>query len=122
AGRGRGGRGAGLSAEGQTNMSNATYTGQAYIGGVWRAGRGTAFASVSPADGRAVWRGAAASQDDVDEAVAAARAALPAWRRTPLDERVALVRRFAKLVETRKADMAAAISRETGKPLWDAAT
>jgi succinylglutamic semialdehyde dehydrogenase len=93
-----------------------------FIGGRWRAGAGRAFASIAPADGAAMWRGNEAAASDVDEAVAAAHAAFPAWRRTPLDDRIALVRRFAGLVEANKADMAALISRETGKPLWDAAT
>jgi succinylglutamic semialdehyde dehydrogenase len=32
------------------------------------------------------------------------------------------VRRIAKVMDERKAHMAAVISRSTGKPLWDAAT
>jgi succinylglutamic semialdehyde dehydrogenase len=93
-----------------------------FIGGQWRAGAGRVFASIAPADGAAIWRGNEAAAGDVDAAIAAARAAFPAWRRTSLEDRIALVRRFAKLVESNKADMAALISRETGKPLWDAAT
>lgn len=103
-------------------MSLPAFTGEAFIGGQWRAGAGRVFVSTSPADGAVVWRGAEAAKADVDDAVAAARAAFPAWRRTPIDERIALVRRFAGLVEARKADMAALISHETGKPVWDAAT
>ena len=103
-------------------MSAPMYSGECFIGGAWRMGGGEPFASVSPADGTEVWRGNAASADDVGAAVAAARAALPAWRRRPVAERIGLVRAFAKLVDARKADMAAVISRATGKPLWDAAT
>lgn len=103
-------------------MSLPAFTGECFIGGVWRMGGGQRFASVSPADGAEVWTGREASESDVEAAVAAARAALTAWRRRPMDERVAIVRAFAKLVDARKADMAAVISRATGKPLWDAAT
>ncbi len=98
------------------------FTGECFINGQWRMGSGEAFASIASADGKEVWRGNEASAADVAAAVAAARAALPAWRRRPIDERIALVRAFAKLVDAQKADMAAVISRATGKPLWDAAT
>lgn len=103
-------------------MSLPHYTGECFVDGRWRQGGCGAFASISPADGTEVWRGHEASEADVNAAVAAARAALPAWRRRPIDERIAIVRAFAKLVDARKADMAAVISRATGKPLWDAAT
>lgn len=103
-------------------MSLPTFTGKCFINGQWRQGGGASFASISPADGAEVWRGAEADAADVAAAVAAARVALPAWRRRSIDERIAIVRAFAKLVDARKADMAAVISRATGKPLWDAAT
>lgn len=103
-------------------MSQLNFTGECFIGGTWHAGRGQPFVSISPADGAVVWRGNEAGHEDVNDAVAAASAALPNWRRRPIDERIAIVRAFAKLVDARKADMAAVISRATGKPLWDAAT
>lgn len=103
-------------------MSLPTFTGECFINGRWLKGGGPEFVSVASADGKEVWRGNEASAADVEAAVAAARAALPAWRRRPMDERVAIVRAFAKLVDAHKADMAAVISRATGKPLWDAAT
>lgn len=103
-------------------MTQLSFTGQCFINGQWKMGGGEAFASISPADGAEVWRGHAASSEDVNEAVAAANAALRGWRKRPIEERIALVRAFAKLVDARKAHMAAVISRATGKPLWDAAT
>jgi succinylglutamic semialdehyde dehydrogenase len=103
-------------------MTPPAFTGECFINGHWQKGRGSEFASIASADGAETWRGNEAAPADVDAAVAAARAALPAWRRRPIDERIAIVRAFAKLVDTRKDDMAAVISRATGKPLWDAAT
>jgi len=103
-------------------MTQLYFTGECFIDGQWRQGGGEAFASISPADGAEIWRGHAASSDDVNAAVAAANAALRGWRRRPIEERIGFVRAFAKLVDARKADMAAVISRATGKPLWDAAT
>ena len=103
-------------------MSLPSFTGECFIGGRWQMGGGASFTSISPADGSTSWGGNEASHEDVNSAVAAANAALPAWRRRPIAERIAIVRAFAKLVDARKADMAAVISLATGKPLWDAAT
>lgn len=58
----------------------------------------------------------------VDRAVAAARGAFPAWRRTPESERVALIRRYQTAVRAHEDAIAETISREVGKPLWDART
>ncbi len=65
-------------------------------------------------------RFAAASVADVDQAVAAAHRAWPAWRRTPWQERVALLRRAARIVDERLYDMAAIVSLEVGKTRMEA--
>jgi succinylglutamic semialdehyde dehydrogenase len=103
-------------------MSGTSFTGECFIAGKWVKGSGAAFKSIAPADQSEVWTGNEAGAGNVEAAVQAARAAFRAWRRKSLDERIALVRAFAKLVEANKAEMAAVISRATGKPLWDAAT
>jgi succinylglutamic semialdehyde dehydrogenase len=91
-----------------------------FIGGAWRAGAGERFASHDPATGDKVWEGRAADLDDVAEAMAAARLAFPSWSRRPREERVAVVRAFAKAIEKRADEIAGTISREMGKTLWDA--
>src|SRR5687768_10678609 len=91
-----------------------------HIGGAWRMGAGERFASHDPATGDKVWEGRAASIDDVAEAMAAARLAFPSWSRRPLEERVAIVRAFARAIEKRADEIARTISREMGKALWDA--
>jgi succinylglutamic semialdehyde dehydrogenase len=103
-------------------VSAARLTGECHVGGRWRMGGGAEFSSIAPADEKAIWTGREATQDDVSAAVTAAREAFPGWRRTSIDDRIVLVRAFAKLLDSRKAEMAAIISRSTGKPLWDAAT
>jgi succinylglutamic semialdehyde dehydrogenase len=103
-------------------MSSPSFTGECFIGGRWLKGSGAVFSSIAPADGVEIWNGYEAGTADVDAAVAAARDAFPAWRRRPIEERIALVRAFAKLLEAHKGEMAMVISRATGKPLWDAAT
>ncbi|WP_432720367.1 succinylglutamate-semialdehyde dehydrogenase [Jeongeupia wiesaeckerbachi] len=92
------------------------------INGAWRPGRGEAFVSRNPVSGETVWQGQAASVDEVDAAVAAARAAFPAWRDLDLEERIAVVRVFADMLRDAQAELAALIGRETGKPRWEALT
>ncbi len=91
-----------------------------FIGGVWHKGHSEAFASYDPATGDKVWNGHAASEDDVAEAMAAARLAFPGWSRRLADERIAIVRAFAKEIEKRGDEIARTISREMGKVAWDA--
>ncbi|MEZ5611226.1 MAG: aldehyde dehydrogenase family protein [Rhodocyclaceae bacterium] len=57
------------------------------------------------------------SAADTDAAVAAARAAFPAWRDTPVDERLARLETLARLYAERADEMAAAISQEMGAPI-----
>ncbi|HEX8132332.1 MAG TPA: aldehyde dehydrogenase family protein [Actinomycetes bacterium] len=57
----------------------------------------------------------AASERDVDDAVAAAKAAFPAWSGMPWRERVALLRRAADVISERSNELAALMSMEVGK-------
>ena len=57
------------------------------------------------------------SAQDCDRAVAAAKAAFPAWAATPRAERRALVGRILDQYEKRKEEMAQAISMEMGAPI-----
>lgn len=74
--------------------------------------------SRDPCTGEIVWEG---ESGDVEQAVAAARAALPDWSLRPLSERVGVAERFAERVLERSDELADLISRETGKPRWEAA-
>jgi succinylglutamic semialdehyde dehydrogenase len=75
--------------------------------------------STNPATGEAIWRGPVGG---VGAAVARARAAAPAWARTSLAERIAIVRAFKAQVEATADDFARLIATETGKPLWETRT
>jgi acyl-CoA reductase-like NAD-dependent aldehyde dehydrogenase len=55
-----------------------------------------------------------------DEAVTAAAAALGSWRRTPVDERAAILGRAADLLERDRFDLAAAMVYESAKPWREA--
>ncbi len=52
---------------------------------------------------------------DIQDAVAAARAAAPSWAGTPWRERVALLRRAADLISERSSELAALTTIEVGK-------
>lgn len=80
------------------------------------------FSSLDPATGEKVWTGPAATAAEIDEDVRAARAAFPAWSRLPTAGREAILRAFAQQLTVRKEAFAEAISREVGKPHWEALT
>ena len=86
-----------------------------FIGGAWRDGDGT-FETRTPIDRNIVLgtfaRGTAT---DVDDAVAAARAAQPAWAAVPWRERVAIIRRAGDLISERLMDLAPIMAIEVGK-------
>jgi succinylglutamic semialdehyde dehydrogenase len=58
----------------------------------------------------------------IEEAVHAARAAFPAWRRLPQAERAAILKKYQAEIKKREEDLTQMIARETGKPLWEAKT
>ncbi len=94
--------------------------GRLFIGGEWIEGAGAAVTSCDPADGAPLWEGRGADVEQVAAAVAAARVAFRDWRRVPLDERIAILERYARLVKENREALARAVAEETGKPLWDA--
>ena len=70
-----------------------------------------------PATGRPVVDVPVAGADDVDDAVAAARDALPAWRALSPHRRAALLHRLADLLEADRADAAALTAVDNGTPV-----
>lgn len=58
----------------------------------------------------------------VDDAVMAARQAFPGWSGLPLDTRKGHLLELKRVLGARAAELALAITRETGKPLWEADT
>lgn len=94
-------------------------SGGVFIEGAWRAGAGSEATSVDPTTGEVIWRQATASPAEVTAAVAAARNAFPAWADLPREERIAVLRRYKEVLVARTATFAEALSRETGKALWE---
>ena len=79
----------------------------------------THFKSIDPATGETVWEGAAASPTEVQAAADRARAAFPDWADRPRQDRIDAVKRYQAVLKARAPQIAEAISRETGKALWE---
>ena len=74
----------------------------------------------NPATGNVITRVARGGADDVARAVAAARAAFPAWRDTPLIARSQVFFAYRELVWQNRAELARLITRDHGKTFPDA--
>ncbi|MHA3790309.1 succinylglutamate-semialdehyde dehydrogenase [Sphingomonas sp. YL-JM2C] len=75
--------------------------------------------SIDPATGQAIWEGEEVAVAAIPAMVERARSALPGWADRPVEERVAIVERYAALLKERTEDIARDMARETGKPLWE---
>jgi malonate-semialdehyde dehydrogenase (acetylating) / methylmalonate-semialdehyde dehydrogenase len=76
---------------------------------------------MNPATGAVIRQVSLANGDDVNRAVAAAKAAFPNWRDTPPLRRSRILNKFRELLETHRAELAQLASEEHGKTLEDAA-
>lgn len=74
-----------------------------------------------PASGRVAGTVDLAGDREVDAAVAAAKAAFPAWRDASLSQRAKVLFRFRELVDAHRGELARLISSEHGKVVADAA-
>jgi 1-pyrroline-5-carboxylate dehydrogenase len=87
-----------------------------YIDGRWVDGRAGTFEARSPIDTDIlIGTFAKGDRQDVADAIAAARRAQPAWRRTPWQERLAVLRRAAELISERQMHYGADMAYEVGK-------
>ncbi|MBX7190594.1 MAG: aldehyde dehydrogenase family protein [Sandaracinaceae bacterium] len=86
-----------------------------YVAGAFLEPHGEPLVSVNPAKDGAIVVSARWSPSRVDQAVAAAKAAQPAWSRLSLDERWQHLVRFRAAIEAKKEYLADAIVQEIGK-------
>ena len=91
-----------------------------FIDNEWIEGTGNSFRSIDPASGEETWTGRAAQGDEIDRAMAAATKALAEWSGLIPEQRIKYLERFGEQVSAHNNDLAEIISRETGKPLWEA--
>jgi acyl-CoA reductase-like NAD-dependent aldehyde dehydrogenase len=85
------------------------------------AASGATFETLDPATGKPIARVALGGAEDVDRAVAAARAALPAWRDIDVYERGRMLQRLAGLIEEHGDELASLEAQDAGKLLPEAA-
>jgi acyl-CoA reductase-like NAD-dependent aldehyde dehydrogenase len=91
------------------------------IGGEWRqAASSEEIEVVNPATEEVVGTVPSARPADVDDAVATARRAFPAWAATDVEERAHVLARAAALIEERAKDLAGLLTAEQGKPIAEA--
>jgi malonate-semialdehyde dehydrogenase (acetylating) / methylmalonate-semialdehyde dehydrogenase len=92
-----------------------------YVGGAWTPARASETLDVeNPATGELLARVPLSNAADVDAAVAAARAALPAWRDVNAIERARRLFALREQLVARQEDLARSVTREMGKTLADA--
>lgn len=78
--------------------------------------------SISPADATDCLGEFPVSIADVDAAVDSSCKAFSSWKRLTAQERSAYLRKFQEVVRDRMDELAEALAREVGKPLWEAKT
>jgi acyl-CoA reductase-like NAD-dependent aldehyde dehydrogenase len=75
------------------------------------------FDVINPATGESFAKAQEGDASHVNQAVAAARAAFPAWSRTPDAERKRLMHAIAAALEANMPELMELVTRETGKPM-----
>ncbi|RQW97104.1 aldehyde dehydrogenase family protein [Micromonospora inaquosa] len=99
-------------------MTPSTYTVTGHwIGGETVTGSADTLPVVNPATGQVVAETPAGTAADVDRAVAAARAAFPAWSATTPQHRADVLRRLGAGLAARTEEIAQAITAEMGSPI-----
>src|SRR3954447_21057920 len=89
-----------------------------YVGGEWVTPlRAETIDVVNPYTEEVIGRVPAADADDVERAVAAARAAFPGWAAPPAAERATSLAAIAERLSERGDELAATISAELGMPI-----
>jgi succinate-semialdehyde dehydrogenase/glutarate-semialdehyde dehydrogenase len=94
---------------------------QCYLNGQWLpADSGATIAVTNPATAETVGTVPRMGADETRRAIAAAQAALPAWRAKTAKERSTTLRRWFDLIMANQEDLAIIMTAEQGKPLAEA--
>lgn len=97
-------------------MSAPADTSYSHIINGERTGSATTAPVYNPATGQVFAEVPVATRDDLDRAVAAAKAAFPGWAATPLAERQAIVSAIGDRLEEHAEEFLALLTAEQGKP------
>jgi len=105
----------------QSPSSTATPTVKLLINGEFVESKTTQWRDViNPATQQVLARVPLATPDELDAAVAAARAAFKSWRRTPIGARARIFLKYQQLIREHMGEVAALLTAEQGKTLPDA--
>jgi malonate-semialdehyde dehydrogenase (acetylating)/methylmalonate-semialdehyde dehydrogenase len=110
-----------MDADAVTAVTTSTPVLENYVGGAWvPADSDERVAVENPANGELLAHVPLSSASDLDRAVQAARAALPAWREVSVIARARLLFGLREGLDTRREDLARSVTTEMGKTIADA--
>ncbi|HEY5640856.1 MAG TPA: aldehyde dehydrogenase family protein [Dehalococcoidia bacterium] len=101
-----------------TQVADVTTRDKLFIGGQWVDSTGSKMIDVvNPTTEEVIGRVPEGTTDDVEKAVAAAKAAFETWSQTTKEERANYLQAIAGQLATRQEDIATTVASEVGMPL-----
>src|SRR5258705_7002361 len=92
---------------------------QNYIGGAFQVPRsGNYLDNTNPATGELIGMIPDSNENDIAEAVEAAKKIFPTWSVTPVEKRFQILNRIAEIIDQYADELALAETTDNGKPLW----
>ena len=93
-----------------------------YIGGQWIESKSEKYTTIyDPSTGHAIAQVPQCTKDEVEQAIAAAKAAYPAWRNTPVRKRASIMMKLHSLIERDMEELTRMVATENGKCWSEAA-
>ncbi len=93
-----------------------------YIGGQWIDSESTKFTTIyDPSTGKPIAQVPQCTASEVEQAIAAAKAAFPAWKNTPVRNRANIMMKLRNLIERDKEELTRMVATENGKCWSEAA-
>lgn len=72
---------------------------------------------INPSTGQELWDVPIASEKDLNDAVASAKKAFPAWKETPIAKRKELLGKLSELYQQHEDEFTTLLCKESGKPV-----
>jgi succinate-semialdehyde dehydrogenase/glutarate-semialdehyde dehydrogenase len=91
-----------------------------FINGQWRQQSNSVVTVTNPANGNVLAEIPSMGAAETAEAIAAAKAAMPAWQATPAKQRAQILRKWFDLIMANQEDLARILTAEQGKTLAEA--
>ena len=93
-----------------------------YIGGEWIDSESQKFTTIyDPSTGKPIAQVPQCTAAEVEKAIAAAKAAYPAWKNTPVRNRASIMMKLRNLLERDKEELTRMVATENGKCWSEAA-